>query len=125
MTTLTPKYGWQMPDPGGSPNTWGTTLNGTTVAIEQKVFDVDQARIAGESQIGFVNMYAGATPPTGWMFCNGAALSRTTYLALFNVIGTAFGAGDGSTTFNLPNLNGRAPVGPGADDFGATFTMGV
>lgn len=45
--------------------------------------------------------------PDGWLLCNGAAVSRTTYAKLFNVIGTRYGEGDGSTTFNLPNLEGR------------------
>lgn len=52
-----------------------------------------------------------ATPPPGWLLCDGAAISRTTYAALFAVIGTLYGAGDGSTTFNLPNMQGRVPVG--------------
>lgn len=45
--------------------------------------------------------------PYGYLLCNGAAVSRTTYAKLFNVIGTAYGSGDGSTTFNLPNIEGR------------------
>jgi microcystin-dependent protein len=51
-----------------------------------------------------VNWFARLTPPSGWLECNGAAVSRTTYSALFAAIGTAFGAGNGSTTFNLPDL---------------------
>ncbi len=60
---------------------------------------------------GSVTQYAGSSAPTGWMFCDGAAVSRTTYAALFAVIGTTFGSGDGTTTFNLPDLKGRVPVG--------------
>jgi microcystin-dependent protein len=56
-------------------------------------------------------MYAGSSTPTGWLFCDGAAVSRTTYADLFGVIGTAFGAGDGFSTFSLPNMKGRVPVG--------------
>lgn len=52
--------------------------------------------------------------PAGWLLCDGAAISRTTYATLFAAIGTAFGAGDGSTTFNVPDLRGRAPIGAGA-----------
>ena len=51
--------------------------------------------------------------PNGYMFCDGSAVSRTTYSELFGLIGTSFGAGDGSTTFNLPDLRGRAPIGAG------------
>ncbi len=58
--------------------------------------------------------YAGVTPPPGWLLCNGSAVSRIIYAGLFAVIGTAYGAGDGSTTFNLPDMRGRVPVGIGA-----------
>lgn len=51
--------------------------------------------------------------PSGWLLCQGAAVSRTEYKTLFEAIGTAYGAGDGSTTFNVPNLQGRVPVGSG------------
>lgn len=60
--------------------------------------------------------YAGTTAPEGWLFSFGQAVSRTTYAALFTAIGTTFGAGDGSTTFNLPDLRGR--VVAGKDDMG-------
>jgi microcystin-dependent protein len=60
---------------------------------------------------GTVLPYAGSNAPTGFLFCQGQAVSRTTYADLFAAIGTTFGAGDGSTTFNLPNLEGRVPAG--------------
>lgn len=56
---------------------------------------------------GTIIHYAGRTVPSGWLICNGANVSRTDYAALFAAIGTTYGAGDGSTTFGLPNLNGR------------------
>ena len=56
---------------------------------------------------GQVALYASSTAPTGWLKADGAAISRTTYAALFTAIGTTFGAGDGSTTFNLPDLRGE------------------
>ncbi|QMP19179.1 tail fiber [Pseudomonas phage Persinger] len=56
---------------------------------------------------GAVQAFARSTPPLGWLRCNGAAVNRTTYNALFAAIGTTFGAGDGSTTFNLPDLRGE------------------
>lgn len=65
---------------------------------------------------GSVMPYAGSTEPTGWLFCYGQAVSRTTYATLFGVVSTTYGTGDGSTTFNLPDLRGRA-VG-GRDDMG-------
>jgi microcystin-dependent protein len=62
---------------------------------------------------GTIMDYAGATAPSGYLLCDGAAVSRTTYAALFAAIGTAWGAGDGSTTFNVPDFKGRVAVGAG------------
>ena len=56
-------------------------------------------------------MWPTTTAPTGYLLCNGAAVSRTTYATLFGVVGTTFGSGDGSTTFNLPNYQDRMPIG--------------
>ena len=61
--------------------------------------------------IGTQVAYGGTVPPTGWLICDGSAVSRTTYAELFKVIGTSYGAGDGSTTFNLPNKKGRVSAG--------------
>lgn len=65
--------------------------------------------------VGTIIMYAAAPPnsPDGWLYCIGAAVSRTQFAALFALIGTTYGAGDGSTTFNLPNLTRRLPLGVG------------
>lgn len=60
---------------------------------------------------GAIFPYVSVTPPSGYFLCNGGAINRTTFSALFAVIGTTYGAGDGSTTFNLPDLRGRVPVG--------------
>jgi microcystin-dependent protein len=57
--------------------------------------------------------YAGGTIPNGYLLCDGSAVSRTTYAALFVAIGTTWGVGNGSTTFNLPDLRGRALLGSG------------
>ncbi len=62
---------------------------------------------------GGLMMWPTASAPTGYLLCNGTAISRTTYAALFAVIGTTFGIGDNSTTFNLPNYTNRVPVGAG------------
>ena len=68
---------------------------------------------------GMVVPYAGAAAPDGWLLCRGQAVSRTTYAQLFSVIGTTYGSGDGSTTFNLPDMRGRVAVGSDAN-LGAT-----
>ena len=59
---------------------------------------------AASSVTGSVQLFAGSSAPNGWLICNGQAISRITYAALFAVIGTTYGAGNGSTTFNIPNL---------------------
>lgn len=66
--------------------------------------------------VGEITMWATSSAPTGWLICDGSAVSRTTYSGLFAVLGTAYGVGDGSTTFNLPNLKGRVVVGRDASD---------
>ena len=67
---------------------------------------------------GMVMPFAGATAPTGWLLCYGQAVSRTTYADLYAICGTTYGAGDGSTTFNVPDLRGR--VAAGQDDMGGS-----
>ncbi len=63
-----------------------------------------------------VTAYAGATAPGGWLLCDGQAVNRQIYKNLFEVIGTTYGAGNGSTTFNVPNLNGKVIVGTSASE---------
>lgn len=62
---------------------------------------------------GIIVGYGAASTPTGWLNCDGAAVSRATYAALFAVVGTSYGVGDGSTTFNVPDLKGRTMLGEG------------
>lgn len=71
--------------------------------------------------VGMVVPYAGNSAPSGWLLCSNVAVSRTTYSALFAVIGTTYGPGDGMTSFNLPDLRGRVVVG--LDNMGG-FTAG-
>ena len=68
--------------------------------------------------VGIVMPYAGSTAPSGWALCYGQAISRTTYSTLYSIIGTQYGVGDGSSTFNLPDLRGR--VAAGRDNMGGT-----
>jgi len=67
---------------------------------------------------GTIVFFAGAAPPSGWMLCAGQAISRTTYANLFAVLGTTYGAGDGATTFNVPDGRGYVPAGK--DNMGGT-----
>lgn len=77
---------------------------------------------------GVIFPFAGTVAPNGFLLCYGQAVSRTTYAALFATIGTTYGAGDGSTTFNVPDLRGRAIAGKddmggaSANRLGATIT---
>lgn len=71
---------------------------------------------------GVVLPYTGTSAPTGWLFCGGQPVSRATYATLFSLISTTFGSGDGSTTFNVPDLRGRAVFGK--DNMGSLGTAG-
>lgn len=71
---------------------------------------------------GVIAMYGAVTPPGGWLLCNGQAIGRTQFSALFNIISTTYGAGDGTSTFNLPNFQSAFALGASAD--GATYKLG-
>lgn len=71
---------------------------------------------------GSILPYAGSSAPTNWLLCDGSAVSRVTYATLFALVSTTYGSGDGSTTFNLPNLKNRIPIGAGAATVVATFS---
>lgn len=66
-----------------------------------------QRSLTNVQPAGMVSMFANSSVPTGWLKCNGQAVSRTTYSDLFDAIGTKYGSGDGSTTFNLPDARGE------------------
>jgi len=75
--------------------------------------DFASTTLAGSAALlmptGVVLPFAGLSAPSGWLACDGTAISRTTYATLFAAISTSYGVGDGSTTFNLPDLRGRFP----------------
>ena len=77
---------------------------------------IPAAAVAGFGVTGDYKYSAQAASHNGWLLCDGSAISRTTYSALFALIGTAFGTGDGSTTFNLPDGRGRMLLGAGQGD---------
>jgi len=70
---------------------------------------------------GIIVPFGGASAPTGFLLCDGSAVSRTTYATLFGVIGTTYGVGNGSTTFNLPDLRQRFPLGKAVSGDGSTL----
>lgn len=104
---------------GGSLETdlvFGTVTQSATSVTKKEVdslkaVDSVSASAGGGGVTGAITMWSTATAPDGWLLCNGGAVSRVDYETLFTVIGTTYGGGDGSTTFNLPNLKGRTPVG--------------
>ncbi len=96
------------------------TINGTTTITITAQYEVVELECDGSNwtivhrhlpysyiPTGMVDAFAGTAAPTGWLACNGAAISRTTYAALFAVIGETHGEGDNSTTFNVPDYRGR------------------
>ncbi len=72
----------------------------------------------GQIPVGAVMPYAAGSAPSGYLLCDGQAVSRVTYVTLFALIGTTYGAGNGSTTFNVPDIRGRFPLGK--DDMGGS-----
>jgi microcystin-dependent protein len=100
--------------------TWAAQVDGVNAA--ERLNEL-AGGIAGLStaQPGFVQTYAGSSAPTGWLLCDGAAVSRTTYANLFAVVMTTYGVGDGVTTFNLPDLRGRFVLGKAASGTGSTL----
>jgi microcystin-dependent protein len=114
-----------------NPPSWSTTSIPVPVNAGRRVYDAVTARKLegvgmyqrhplGETSLlvpaGSIVAFAGAVAPGGWMMCNGQDLNRQTYKNLFATIGTVYGTGDGSTTFNVPNLNGKVIVGTSSDD---------
>jgi microcystin-dependent protein len=81
------------------------------IAVDEGFTGVEEDWLTALVPAGTVSQTARATAPPGYLLCDGSAVSRTTYARLFDAIGTAYGAGNNSTTFNIPNLQGRVPVG--------------
>lgn len=119
--SFTSNLGLTKPEVGASRDSWGSKTNIN--------WDLLDEHVSIATPIGCVLDFAGSQAPSGWLIADGRAISRTTYSALFAVIGTVWGVGDGSTTFNLPNPTGRSSVGPGTvTDAGGrarAFTFGT
>lgn len=94
-------------------------FNGDALKVSPRI-TLDDAE-GSDVRTGMFLPYGGTTAPTGYLMCDGAAVSRTTYSALFAVLGTAYGTGDGSTTFNVPDFRGRFVLGKATAGTGSTL----
>lgn len=90
-----------------------STVNGETVLVIDIALDednnlqkIEESAVLDNADIGFIKPYAGTSIPDGYLLCDGSAVSRTAYPELFAAIGTVWGEGDGSSTFNVPDLRG-------------------
>lgn len=102
----------------GNQNANGQRLTGLADGVGlQDAATIKQA-VASAAPIGAMLPYGGDTAPPNWLLCYGQAISRATYATLFGIFGTKYGAGDGSTTFNLPDWRGRSFFG--LDNMGGT-----
>lgn len=108
-------------------------VNGQTTADGTRYFDSSVGSTGawrstplpvGGLPAGSIIQWSSNTAPANWLICDGSAVSRTVYSSLFAVIGTTYGTGDGSTTFNLPDLRGRVPVGKNAGTFSSLAGTG-
>lgn len=97
----------------------GTVVDG---AITQAKLDPSIQNVL--TPAGAVVAFAGAAAPTGWLLCDGSAVSRTTYANLFQAIGVTWGGGNGVSTFNLPDLRGRTTIGAGQGTSLTNRTLG-
>jgi microcystin-dependent protein len=118
---LTPYAGLTKPTVGADDNVWGALLNGDLDLIDQFLRNIMPPGVSVDYR-GPVT----AGPPTGWLYEDGSAVPRSTYSALFQVIGVTYGPGDGATTFNLPDSRGFFSIGvsPGIGA-GGTFPLGL
>lgn len=97
------------------PNTTTPVNKNNLNKIEEGIYQ-NSLDIQNIIPAGIVSAYGGNNAPEGWLICDGSAVSRTTYRNLFSAIGINYGEGDGTTTFNLPNLKGKVIVGVDSQD---------
>jgi microcystin-dependent protein len=116
IAAITPTKGTTYAGNGTAPAALAVGANYTSVIADSA--ESAGLRYAFVQPIGVILPYGGTSAPTGWLLAYGQAVSRTTYAALFAVYSTTYGVGDGSTTFNLPDMRGRVPAGQ--DDMGGS-----
>ena len=115
MPSNTANYNFNLPlvnDPIDA-DLWGGQLNANWTSIDSLLKTVSDNAVAAVAyvDVGDMKVTARSTAPSKWLLCQGQDVSRSTYSDLFTAIGTTYGAGDGSTTFNVPDLGGRVVAG--------------
>lgn len=117
----TPIYGFGYPRETGLVKVGAKDIEELALKVDAVLLEITQASY----ETGDLRATTHTAAPTGWLLCNGQAVSRTTYAALFSEIGTTSGEGDKSTTFNVPDARNRMLVGAGPAPLGsATFVLG-
>lgn len=118
MSYTTTTLGQQLAVPGTGQAFETPVVNGNSLALEEAILadrtrldDLEEDLPGFQVPAGTISAFAGMAAPAGWSLCDGGTLSRTAAAALFAVIGSTYGGGDGSTTFTKPDLKGRVPVG--------------
>jgi microcystin-dependent protein len=118
----TPNYGFTLPTVGLDRDTWGSITNGNWQIADDALASLAAGSGASDianlwnvvrnylEPVGSMKFWPVDAAPAGWWPCDGAAISRTDYADLFALLGTSYGAGDGATTFNLPDMRGRVAV---------------
>ena len=122
MTTITPAN-FSFKDADGDLGQVKSLTVADITLINNALQDIEDLKLAiqNPSPTGMVALWDDTNIPEGWLLCNGAAVSRSTYAALFAKLGTRHGAGDGSTTFNLPDMRDRYPIGAGTNVLGTAL----
>ena len=116
MATILPAN-FAFKDADGDVGTVKSLTNADITLLNTALQDIEDLKLCIDdpAPVGFIGLWGEDTLPSGWLLCNGAAVSRSTYAKLFTRIGTKYGAGDGSTTFNLPDFRDRYPIGTGVN----------
>jgi microcystin-dependent protein len=109
---------------GGSALGAGDIITGQIYEVEYDGTNMQLISAVNSTPSGTVNMFAGASAPTGWLLCDGTSYLQATYPVLFAIIGTTYGSADG-THFNVPDMRGRVPVGVGTGTGGGASGTGL
>jgi len=112
---------------GFQESTWPLAPSGDNLLAQERFNQLVYLFQKGctDVEIGSIILWPAAVLPSCYLECDGHAVSRTDFATLFSVLGTVFGVGDGSTTFNLPDLRGRVAVGVGQQTGGTDFTLAL